>query len=85
MIRPYGSDSLDPRIVEDASDRKALAVAAYAWSTGGGFLNWDDPTYVLNNPELRRGFAGDALAPGHGAARVVQLEQADAALGDGAR
>lgn len=30
-----------------------VALAAYGWSLSGAFLNWDDPTYVLDNPELR--------------------------------
>ena len=35
-----------------------LAVVAYAWSVGGGFLNWDDPTYIRDNHELREGLGG---------------------------
>lgn len=32
----------------------ALAIAAYASSVGGGFINWDDPDYVEANSELNR-------------------------------
>ena len=31
-----------------------LAGVAFGPSLGGGFLNWDDPTYVVHNAELRQ-------------------------------
>ncbi len=34
----------------------ALAGAVYGSTLRGGFLNWDDPTYIVNNPELRLPF-----------------------------
>ncbi|MCG3133794.1 MAG: hypothetical protein HMLKMBBP_01059 [Planctomycetes bacterium] len=38
----------------------ALAAAVYGPSVAGGFLVWDDPTYVTDNPELKLPF-GEAV------------------------
>ena len=36
----------------------ALALVVYAGTLGGDFLNWDDESYVVRNPELREPLPG---------------------------
>ena len=50
---PPERDPAAPRLALVCLTFVSLAAIVYARSLGGDFLNWDDPGYIRNNPEIQ--------------------------------